>query len=138
MTAFVGNIFFERGDGASPEVFDRICQVFSISGLGEANSLIDTTSFCSGGSREYVGGLSDGTEVTIEANYEQADANFGAMIDDVKGKVVGNYQIVVEDQSPFEVFSFSALAMSWTLNPSVDNRNTITFGLKITGPVVIA
>jgi hypothetical protein len=135
--AFVGDIFFERGDGASPEVFTRICQVFSISGVGESNDLVDATTFCSAGSREYVGGLADGEEISIEGNYEQGDVNLLAMIQDVKDKATGNYRIVVEDESPSEIFSFAALAMSWALNPSVDGRNTITYGLKISGPVSI-
>lgn len=136
--AFVGEMFLDRGNGASPEVFTRICEVFGISGLGESNELVEATSFCSNGSREYIGGLADGEEITVECNYEQGDAGLLAMITDVKNKTTRNFRVSVEHSSPAEVFSFAAVCLSWTLNPSVDDRNTISFGLKITGSVTIA
>ena len=136
--AFVGDMFLERGDGASPEVFTRVCQVFGISGLGESNELVEATTFCSGGNREYLGGLADGDEMTAECNYEQGDTTLLAMIADVKAKATRNFRLSAEHSSPAEVFSFAAVCMSWTLNPSVDDRNTISFGLKISGAVTIA
>lgn len=136
--AFVGDIFLERGAGNSPETFTRICQVFGISGLGESNELIDATSFCSAGNREYIGGLADGEEITVECNYEQGNVNLLAMITDVKNKATRNFQVVVDHSSPAETFSFAAVCMSWVLNPAVDDKNTISFGLKISGAVTIA
>jgi len=70
--AFVGNVFLHRGKTGSPAEYERVCQVFSIGGLGATNALIDATTFCSGGSREYIGGLADGAEMTLELNYETA------------------------------------------------------------------
>lgn len=136
--AFVGKIYFERGSGSSPESFTRICQVFSISGLGETSELIDATSFCSGGYKEYIPGLSDGEEISIECNYEQDDTNLGNLIADVKAKATRSYQVVVEDSSPDETFAFDAVPLSWVLNPAVDNRNTITFTFKISGEITIS
>ena len=138
MTAFVGDIFFERGDGASPEVFTRICQVFSIDGIGETNALEESTTMCSAGSREYIGGLSDGAEFSIECNYEQDGTDLDQLRTDVRAKTAVNYQVVVEQLSPSELFAFAAIPLSWTLNPSVDGRNTMTFSFKISGAVTEA
>ena len=135
--AFVGNIFLYRGDGASPEVFTKVCQVFGLSGLGQVNALIDATTFCSNGSREYISGLADGQEVTIEMNYETAAAVIEAMITDVKNKAVRNFQVRVEDGSPTTRFAFSGTCLGWVLNPSVDDRNTIQFTVKISGDITI-
>jgi hypothetical protein len=137
MTAFVGNIFFEYEDDASPPVFQRVCQVFSISGVGETNALVDATTFCSGGSMEYIGGLSDGNEVNIELNWEQGATDIDALIAQVKAKTVRSYQLSVEQLSPAEVFSFDAIPLSWELGPSVDGRNTGTFSFKISGGITI-
>lgn len=137
MTAFVSNIFFERGDGGSPEGFDRVCPVMSISGLGETNDLVDVTTFCSGGNREYISGLSDGQEITIEANYETDGDELALMIADVKAKANKNYRVVVEEGSPTTVFSFGGTPLSWVLNPSVDDKNTISFTVKISGEITI-
>lgn len=70
-SSFVGNAFLYRGDGGSPEVFTRVCQAFGISGIGQTNEQVDATTFCSGGVKEYIAGLADGTEVTLELNLEK-------------------------------------------------------------------
>lgn len=135
MGAFIGNIFFERGDGASPEGFDRVCEVFSISGLGKTKSLVDVTTFCSGGNREYIGGLADGQEMTIEANYDCESAILESLIGDVNTDGTHNYRLVIECGSPSKIFNFAGTPLSWVINPSVDNRNTITFTIKISGEI---
>lgn len=135
--AFVGNMFFERGDNASPVTYDRICQCFGISGVGETAELIDATTFCSGGNKEYVSGLADGEEIGIECNYEQGNVDLLAMIADVKAKKVRHYRVVVEDSSPAEEFTFDGTPIGWVLNPAVDNKNTITFTIKISGEVTV-
>lgn len=139
MAAFIGNIFFEVGDGASPvEAFTRVCQVFAIDGFGATNALEEATTMCSGGSREYIAGLADGAEFSIECNYEQDDAGLAGLRADVVAKATKNYQIVVEQNSPNKTFSFAAVPLSWVINPSVDGRNTITFGFKISGAITEA
>ncbi|MBI1216898.1 MAG: hypothetical protein GC185_13930 [Alphaproteobacteria bacterium] len=139
--AFVGNIFFERGDDASPTAYTRVCQIFSIGGVGETNDLVDVTTFCSGGNREYVPGLADGEEVTIEGNYEFGATIYASMIADVKLKANRSYRIVIEDKSQSPVAKrnllFDGSPKSWLLGPSVDDKNTISFTIKISGEVTI-
>ena len=134
--AFIGNIFFER-EGSTPGQYDRVCEVFSITGVGETNSLEDVTTFCSGGYREFIGGLADGEEMSIEANYGTSNSMTSLMIDDVKAKTNKNYRLVIEDGSPTTVMSFAGTPLSWVLNPSVDSKNTISFTVKISGEVAI-
>lgn len=136
--AFVGNVFFERGNGGTPEVYTRICQVREISGLGQTNDLIDVTTFCSEGSREYIGGLADGEEVTIGMNYETSSAQIAAMIADVNNKATRAFRLVIDSGSPSVIISFSAAAIGWVLNPAVDDANQISFTLKISGDITIA
>jgi len=137
-TAFVGEVFFARGDGGSPEAFSRVCTVFSISGVGETAALVETTTFCSDGSREYIQGLSDGSEVSIELNYQVGNSQIRQLINDAKSGAVKNYQIQVGDDSPAEAFEFAAVPLSWVLNPSVDGKNTATFTFKITSDLMIS
>lgn len=135
--AFVGDIFLDRGNDDSPQTFTRVCTVFGISEFGESNELVEATTFCSGGNREYIGGLADGDEFSVECNYEQGNTDILAMIADVKAKATRRFQIVAEHSSPSEVFGFAAVCMSWKLGPSIDGKNVISFGLKISGPVEI-
>jgi hypothetical protein len=138
MTAFVGKMYLERGDTGSPTTYTRVCQIFGIGGLGQANALVDATTFCSGGVNEYIGGLADGSEVTLNANFETDAAVLREMITDVQDKLTRSYRLVADDEvnTPV-VFYFNALSLSWQIGPSVDNKNTIDYGLKISGDIVI-
>lgn len=139
--AFVGRVFLARGDGGSPEVFTRVCQNFGISGLGQTNDLIEATTFCSDGNKEYIGGLADGAAVTLEMNFETVLPNAQVLDDmraDVRNKAVRDFEIQVEGETKGVVdliFAFSATCLSWTLNPAPGAKNAISFGIKISGDI---
>lgn len=139
--AFVGKVFLERGDGGSPETYTRVCQIFGIGGLGQTNALVDATTFCSGGFREYIAGLADGSEVTLNANFETTSfgsSQLKAMIDDVTSKVTRAFRVVIDDQvNPAVNLYFNATCLSWELGPSIDNKNTINYSVKISGAITI-
>lgn len=141
--AFVGNVRLLVGDAASPENFVAYCEVTSISGLGQKNDQVEATTFCSNGSKEFIAGLAEGNEVTIEANYvapsSTSYAQQQALIAAVKAKLTNNFQLFVVEDSPTEVtIEFSLAMLSWDLAPSISDKNKITFTGKITGDVVIA
>lgn len=139
--AFVGKVFLERGDGNSPELFTRVCQIFGISGVGQTNALVDATTFCSEGSREFIPGLADGSEITLNANFETtafASSQLKEMIDDVTNKANRAFQIVIDDGvHPSVTLSFTGACLSWEFGPSIDNKNTINYGVKISGSIII-
>ncbi len=144
--AFVGNAFLYRGDGGSPEAFTRVCQAFGISGVGQTNEQVDATTFCSGGIKEYIAGLADGSEVTLELNLETVNANPLAqvildMIGDVKNKRVRDFELRFDGNNDGTdtdlVFHFAMTCLSWTVNPSPNAKNSITFTGKITGDINI-
>lgn len=144
--AFVGNTILWRGDGASPQNFTAVCEAFGISGIGETNDQIEATDFCSGGVKEYIAGLADGSEITLELNFiakaSAADkmAIQAAFIADVKNKAIRDFQLRCDgdgDGITDLTFHWAATALSWTLNPSPTAKNSISFGLKITGGVDI-
>lgn len=137
--AFVGNIFLARGDGGSPEAYTRVCQVFGISGVGQTNEQIEATTFCSGGIKEYIAGLADGQECTLELNFETAAQAIKDMIADVKAKRVRSLRLECDGNGDGVVdlyISYQATCLSWVLNPSPNAKNTINFGFKISGDVV--
>jgi hypothetical protein len=130
-----------RQSPSSPTLYTAVPEVFSISGIGQTNDLVDVTNFDSAGNREYIGGLADGQEVTIEANYVPEHASFAqqsGLISDVTSKLTVDFQLLHTATSPNVLFSFSLAMLSYVINPSVDNRNTITFTGKISGSVTIA
>jgi len=135
--AFVGNAFLAVGNGASPEVFTRYCEVDSISGLGQANAQVEVTTFCSGGVKEYVPGLADGNTVTVTANYDPDNTVQNALIADVKAKTRRNFQLQVADDSPQTVFHFAMAMLSWDVAPSISAQNKVTFTGKISGDISV-
>ena len=138
-SAFVSGFTLKRQHvTASPIAYVEVPEVFSISGVGITNDLVDATHFGSGGSREYIGGLADGQEVTVEANYVGNSVQQEAFITDVVNKATRNFQLLVSGASPNVLFSFAAACLSYVVNPSVDDRNTITFVVKISGAVTLS
>lgn len=135
-TPFVGKVFLAVGNGASPETFARYCEVDSMSGIGAANALIDVTTFCSGGVKEYIAGLSDGKQVTFGANYAMDEPIQEGLMDDVDNKVKRNVQIQIDGDSPFRLFSMTLTMLDWEFDPQVAKQNVIKFIGKITGRIV--
>lgn len=141
-TGFVGNIFLARATDASPTVFERVCEVFGIGGVGQTNEQVESTTFCSGGVKEYLAGLADGSEVTLELNFKTTVGHvIRDMIQDVKDKRVREFRLECDGDGDGVVdmtFTFDATCLSWVLNPSVNSKNTINFGVKISGDIAIA
>lgn len=132
---FVGRWFLEQGSDGSPVNYTRVCEVTGIGGLGETNDLVDVTTACSGGTREYIGGLADGSEISIDANLiVQSDAR-RQFIADVKNKATRSYRVVIEDVAEVTVLAvnFRAAAIGYEFGFSIEEQNTIAFTLKVSG-----
>jgi hypothetical protein len=137
-TPFVGKVYWAVGDGGSPESFTRYCEVDSMSGIGASNALIDVTTFCSNGVKEYIPGLSDGKQVTIGANYAMDEPIQEGLIDDVENKAKRNFEVQIDGDSPFRLFKLTLAMLDWEFDPQVAKQNVIKFIGKITGPIVRA
>ena len=138
-TAFVGQAIVAVGNGASPEVFVPFCAVSDIGSLGEKNDQVDVTTFCNGGSKRYIPGLSDGNVLTLKANFAVIASEDKTIQDEliaaVKAKQNRNFQVQMGVDSPYVLFAFSAAMLSWEVTPSITKQNEITFTAKITGAV---
>ena len=127
---------FRKASTASPASFDDIEEAFTISGLGKTNNLVDVTNFDSPeGTMEFIAGLSDGQEITIECNYIPGATVQEAMIAAVNAGLNLNFQIAYIGSSPNEVFTFVGAPLSWVISPSATERNTITYTVKISGDI---
>ncbi len=136
-SAFLNGVTIKRGDGAGTEVFTAISEVLSMSGLGKTNPLVEVTNFDSTG-REYIAGLADGTEISLECNYLPADTQQQALVADVDAGTVRNFEILITDGTTPLTYSFAVTPLSWVINPSFDDKNTLTFTLKISGAITVA
>ena len=133
--SFSGGLSLKRGDGATPtEVFTLIPKVFSMGGLGSANPNIDVTSWDSS-AKEYISGLADGQDVTIECNRVLGDATQQALIADVESKLNRNFEFAMTDGTSTETFSFALAMSSWAVNPANEDKHTLTITGKISGSI---
>lgn len=134
--ANISKFKFRLGNAASPEVFNAVEEVLSISGFGLNNELLDVTNFDSpAGTREYIAGLADGAEITVECNYLPAGTQQSALKTAVGSQVTRNFQIAYTGTSPETTFNFAAVCMGWTIDPSPTEQNRITFTVKISGAI---
>ena len=87
---------FQRGDGATPtEVFTTIANVTSIGGPSRTRETIDVTAHDSPDQwMEFVGGLKNGGEISLELNYDPTETS-QALDDDFDDSAPRNYQIVI-------------------------------------------
>ncbi len=135
--SFSNGLGLSRGDGAGTEVFTRIPKVFSMGGLGAANPTIDVTTWDST-AKEYIAGLADGQEVTIEMNRVLSDTTQEALIADVDGKLNRNFEFTMTDGTSTETFEFTLAMTSWAITPSGEDKHTLTVTGKISGAIVRA
>lgn len=138
--AFKGGLTFQILDEtASPGTYRTITEAASISGLGQTNPLIDATSFDST-SKEYIAGLADGQEITIECAYVMHDTAQDYLRTNVISGSNRTFKATFTNAnaSPTtEVFTFTGTCLSFVLNPSFDDKNTLTFTVKISGSITI-
>lgn len=134
---FIGKMFIEVGNGGSPETYARYCNVTDISGFGEKNDQVEVTTFCSGGVKEFIPGLSEGKELTVTANYALEDSIQEGLISDVKNKVTRNFRLVIGDDSPVSrTFDFALAMLSYEIDPAIAKQNEVIFTGKQTGAIV--
>ena len=137
MTAgYTGGLTFKMSNGTSPEVYSTIEEAKSISGLGVTNPLIDTTSFDST-AREYIAGLSDGQEISLECVRVHTTSNIqDTVIAVVDAKTTRNYQLTLTDGSVVKIYTFAGVPLSWAITPSFDDATMLAFTIKISGSIV--
>lgn len=127
------------GSGSPITYTNAIEETFEISGVGQTNDLLDVTNFDSpSGTKEYIGGLADGQEVTIRANFVPGATYQAAMVSAVGAKTNIQFRVSYVGVSPAKTWTFTATPISWVLEPSVDNKNVIAFVVKISGAIVAA
>lgn len=107
-----------------------VSEVSSISPVGETTNLIDVTSLSSL-AREYIGGLQDGTEVTIEGNRVKNDAGQEHLRDNI-----GATMVFVITLSNGDTISYNAVNLEYnTAGIGVEDKVMFSNRVKITGDI---
>jgi len=146
-TSGIGTLF-QRGNGASPEVFTTLAEVLSITGPDEELETHDVTNMSSptatgytGIYREFIGTLLKGGTVSFDLNYLPNDTTQNALHTDMLDVVRRDFQIVLPNDplsSPlgsFGTLSFTGFVTKMGKEFPIDKQMTIKVTIQITGPV---
>ena len=131
--ATLGNWSFVLGTSASPQVLTALPEVLDISGLGSVKELIETTSFDSTSDKEYIAGLGDGVEFTVQQNYLPGNT---AQEMQITAALAGNtrlFEARYTGVSPQKTVACSVVCLGTTFDPNHSSQNQIEFSYKITG-----
>jgi len=138
----------KRGDGGGSEIFTTVAEVTNIGGPGLTQEMIDVTSHESADWRDYIPGIAEGGEVTLDINYIPDNASHDAvagLLKDFEDQIDGtlstprNYQLVFPDPSA-TVWEFAAWISGFepTANASGTEKLGASVTLKITGQPTLA
>lgn len=133
-----GSTFERSSDGTVGGVFAAVlAEVTSITPPKISRDTIDMTHMGSTQRwRDFVGGLKDGGEVTIEGNFEPDNANVAAALSDINTNTAGYYKITFPDGT---AWGFAAFATGYEPGVPVDDKMTISLSYKLTGkPTFVA
>lgn len=124
------------GNGASPEVFTTISEVKGVDGPGGQAAEIDVTDLSST-AKEFVLGLQDEGDLTLDMNYIPADTQHAQLRSDRAAGTARNYRMSFTD-SPVTTWTFSARVKGFSIGNSVDGVTGLTTTLRITGAITEA
>lgn len=120
-----------RGDGATPEVFTAIADPTGISGPGLSRETLDVTSHDSPDQwMEFLGGLKDGGEVSIDVNYQPAAHD--ELVADFDDSDPRNYQLAFPDPDQ-TVWSFAAILTGFEPDAPYDDKLSASLTFKVSG-----
>lgn len=121
---------FERGDGADPEVFTAIAEPTNISGPGITREALDVTSHQSPNAyMEFVGGLKDPGEVTVDVRYDPAEHD--SLLADFEDPEPRNYRIVWPDPAT-TTWTFAAIMTGFEPEGPYDDALSASLTFKVT------
>lgn len=122
------------GDGASPEVFDDIDEVFAIGPVGGVKTLIDFSNHDTEDFMDYqVADLADGSEIQVEANEIPGNTSQNLARTAHDDATKDNWKVTYRDGTT-EVFPGIVLRLE--TDPSeLDGRVILRFVVKIAGAI---
>ncbi|MGW3627283.1 phage tail tube protein [Streptomyces sp. NPDC000880] len=126
----------KRGDGAGPEVFTALADITNLSGPGLSRNTIDVTSHGSPNAyMEFLGGLKDAGEVSVDINYQPAVHD--VLVDDFDDTAPRNYQIVFPD-TPATTWAIKAILTGFEPSAPYDDKLSASLTFKISGKPTIS
>lgn len=119
-------------------IYVDVAQVTNISGPSVSRDSIETTHHTSsGGFREYIPGLKDAGEVSIDILWTNTDTTHAALYNQINGGQTGNgqYKIVFSDSA---AFTFVGHVTGFEATAPIDDSLTASVTIKVSGKPTLA
>ncbi|MDK1103953.1 MAG: phage tail tube protein [Actinomycetota bacterium] len=118
-----------------------IAEVVSITGPGVSRDTIEKTHLTSDGmAREFIPGLIDGGDVTVELNFLPDDTTqaliFSDMISTTVTSVEQAYTIQLTDATP-QTIAMNLIPTAWEPSAPFDDKLSLSVTFKVSGAVAI-
>lgn len=127
-------IAFQRSDMAATPVFTAIASVTNVSGPEMERETYDVTAHDSvDGWREFIGGLKDGGEVSLELNYDPRVHD--VLVDDFEDAEPRDYKIVFP--GGLGTWEIKALLTGFSQEAPVDDKLSAELTFKVSGKPTI-
>lgn len=124
----------QRSDMTSSPTFTEVANVTSISGPSLSREAYETTAHDQTDAyREFIGGLKDGGEVSLELDFDFGEGthdNSTGLISDLDDTTNRDYKLVFPDTSEF---AFEAILTGLEFDAPVDGKLTASATFKISG-----
>jgi hypothetical protein len=121
----------------SPATYSDVFEVVSFGEFGARSDLIEATHWESA-AKEYIGGLPDGMEVTVQVNYKPGEASHEALRLAQKDGLARPFQLILPpDTADSARYDFDGIVLQQTFGPVTPNEVVHgNFSIKITGDIV--
>lgn len=128
-----GAVLQRSDDGTSSGAFATIGKIHDLGVPGLSRETVDVTTYGSTERwREYVGGLRDAGEMSVEIMFDPGDADITAWITEINTDTAGYYKIVFPDDGSTE-WGFAAFVTGLEPQAPIDGRMAATVSFKLTG-----
>ena len=97
--------------------------------------MVDVTNFdTAAGSKEFIAGLAEGTEFTVECNFIAGASSHQAAVRADKGNT-RNFELTYTGSSPNMIWTGECVNQGWVMDPNLTEQNKITFTFKVSGAI---
>lgn len=122
---------FEIGNGADPEVFTQLAEVINITPPAMSRDAIDATHMLSPEMwREFIPGLKDGGEVSVEMNFIPGGAGESQIMQNLAADETRTYRITFPNGVAWE---FAAFVTGFEPDTPHDDKMSATATFKVSG-----
>lgn len=122
----------ERSDMGSVPVFAEVANVTSITGPGVSRNTIDMTAHDSpDGWMEFLGGLKDGGEVSMEVNWDPTESTHADLYSDINDTAPRDYKVVLPGD--IAEWAFSGILTGFEPSYPTDDKVAASVTFKVTG-----